>query len=48
MNDNFFANAYQQFGVEIIIPNEDEKKEINRILFEELTKNIFSPHQKNI
>ena len=46
MNDKFFANAYQEFGVEIINPNEDEKKEINRIIFEELTKNIFLPASK--
>ena len=46
MNDKFFANAYQEFGVEIINPNEDEKKEINRIIFEELTKNKFLPASK--
>ena len=32
MNDPFFANAYKEFNVEIINPNEDEKKEINRII----------------
>ena len=47
MSDNFFANAYQEFGVEIINPEEDEKKEINRIIFEELTKNIFLPTSKD-
>lgn len=46
MNDPFFANAYKEFNVEIINPNEDEKKEINRIIFEELTKNIFLPASK--
>ena len=46
MNDKFFANAYQEFGIEIINPEEDQKKEINRIIFEELTKNKFLPTSK--
>ena len=41
MTDEFFIDAYKMCGVEIISPEENEKKEIDRIIFEELTQNIF-------
>ena len=41
MTDTFYVEAYREFGVEIISPDEIEKKEIDRIIFDELTKNIF-------
>lgn len=47
MTDTFFKEAYREFGVEIINPDEVEKKEIDRIIFDELTKNVFLPTSKD-
>ena len=47
MTDPFYADAYCEYGVNIISPNEAEKKEIVRIIFDELTKNIFLPTSKD-
>ena len=41
MTDNFYINAYKDYGIELISPEEDVKREIDRILFDELTKHIF-------
>ena len=37
MSDAFYINAYKSCGISILVPNEPERKEINRIIFEELT-----------
>ena len=37
MSDIFFVQAYQDCGIEVMTPAEEEKKEIDRIIFEELT-----------
>ena len=41
MTDEFYIKAYRELGVELISPDEDEKKEVDRIIFDELTKNKF-------
>lgn len=47
MTDQFYANAYKEFGIELIYPNEVEKKELDRILFDELTNHIFLESSKD-
>ena len=46
MTDSFFNQAYHEYGVELVSPNEADKKEIDRIIFEELTQNIFLDSSK--
>lgn len=46
MTDAFFVDAFQKCGVELVRPNEDDKQEINRIIFEELTHHRFLPTSK--
>lgn len=46
MSDAFFIEAYGAFGVELIAPEEDEKKEIDRIIFDEMTHHTFLPNSK--
>lgn len=41
MSEQFYVDAYKEYGVELISPNEEEKKEIDRIIFEELTHHKF-------
>lgn len=41
MTDEFYVKAYRQHGIEIISPSEIEMKEIDRIIFDELTDNKF-------
>ena len=38
MSDDFFVQAYLDCGIEVMTPAEVEKKEIDRIIFEELTQ----------
>lgn len=46
MTDTFYANAYKNYGIELINPSEIEKKEIDRILFDELTNHNFVDSSK--
>ena len=46
MSDNFFVQAYQNCGIEVMTPSEEEKKEIDRIIFEELTQNQINATAK--
>lgn len=46
MTDPFFAKSYEASGIELITPTEIEKKEIDRILFDELTNHIFLASSK--
>ena len=46
MSDNFFVQAYQDCGIEVITPSEEEKKEIDRIIFEELTQHQINAAAK--
>ena len=46
MSDNFFVQAYQDCGIEVMTPSEEEKKEIDRIIFEELTQHQINATAK--
>lgn len=46
MTDSFFTESYQENGIDLIVPTEIEKKEIDRILFDELTNHIFLESSK--
>ena len=46
MSDNFFVQAYQDCGIEVMTPSEKEKKEIDRIIFEELTQHQINATAK--
>ena len=46
MTDPFYAKAYKEYGIELINPDEIKKKEIDRILFDELTNHIFLDSSK--
>lgn len=46
MSDNFFVHAYQDCGIEVMTPSEEEKKEIDRIIFEELTQHQINAAAK--
>ena len=46
MSDPFFVEAYQANGVEPILPSEKEKKEIDRIIFDEMVHHQFLPNSK--
>ena len=47
MSDNFFVQAYQDCGIEVMTPSEEEKKEIDRIIFEELTQHQINAAAKS-
>ncbi len=46
MSDSFYVKAYAENGVELISPNEEEKREIDRIIFEEMTHHKFLTSSK--
>lgn len=46
MSDPFFKDAYKAFDIELMSPNEKEKKEIDSIIFDELTHHRFEPSSK--
>jgi aspartate racemase len=46
MTDSFYADAFKEFGIELLYPNKTEKKEIDRILFDELTNHQFLESSK--
>ncbi|MCG8308500.1 MAG: amino acid racemase [Cytophagales bacterium] len=46
MSDDFYVNAFREFGVELIAPEEQEKREVDRIIFDEMTHHRFLPSSK--
>ena len=46
MSDKFYSNTFRDNGIELVSPNEEDKKEIDRIIFEELTQNVFLDSSK--
>lgn len=46
MTDPFFAEAYNEVGIDVITPTIEDKKAIHRIIFEELTHNRFTTDSK--
>lgn len=47
MTDSFYTEAYKEFGIELINPNEEEKTAIDRIIFDELTNHVFLESSKD-
>lgn len=41
MTNKFYQDAYGEYGIELLSPSELEMKEIDRILFDELTNQVF-------
>ncbi|QBQ64059.1 aspartate/glutamate racemase family protein [Actinobacillus indolicus] len=46
MADNFYVDGLRERGVEPIVPDDDAKLEIHRIIFEELCVGIIKPESK--
>jgi len=46
MTDAFFRDAYAAYGVELVSPSEEEKRELDRIIFDEMTQHQFLPGSK--
>ena len=46
MSDKFFVQAYKDCDIEVMTPTEEEKKEIDRIIFEELTQHQINAAAK--
>lgn len=46
MTDEFYREAFREYGIELISPAKIVKKEIDKIIFEELTQNIFLDSSK--
>ena len=47
MEQDFYRNKLEESGINVIIPNQEERNDINRIIFEELCLGIISPASKN-
>jgi aspartate racemase len=47
MEQDFMRQYYQKnFGIEVVIPNAKERDEIHHIIYNELTKGVFTPQAK--
>jgi aspartate racemase len=40
MQASFYRDACREFGIEVVVPSGEEQDEVNRIIFEELTRGI--------
>ncbi|MEX0274553.1 MAG: aspartate/glutamate racemase family protein [Flavobacteriaceae bacterium] len=47
MTDSFYVEAYRDVGVDLVGPTEEEKREIDRIIFDEMTHHKFLPSSKD-
>jgi aspartate racemase len=48
MTDAFYIDAYRICGVEILSPEEDEMREVDRIIFDEMCHHLFLPESKQV
>jgi len=46
MQATFYQNTCRAMGIDVVTPDESEQDEINRIIFEELTRGIFRDETK--
>ncbi len=47
MTDDFYKKSFSQYGISLISPLEEEKQEINRIIWDEMTNHQFLLSSKN-
>lgn len=41
MEENFYRERLKNYGIEVVIPDEDDRHEISRIIYDELCRGIF-------
>lgn len=46
MQSAFFQKAFQRYDLEIIVPNQEDQKLVNEVIFKELTFHIIKPESK--
>lgn len=46
MQSDFFQKAFQRYNLEIIVPNQEDQKLVNEVIFNELTFHIIKPESK--
>lgn len=46
MNDPFYREGLQQFGIEALIPGKEEKEFINRVIMGELAYDVLNPESR--
>ena len=46
MAESYMREKYEAFGLEIIVPEADEQNDIDKIIFDELVKNVISESSK--
>ena len=46
MEQDFYKRRLTEGGLEVLIPGEADRREINRVIFEELCRGVISPHSK--
>ncbi|QOX65323.1 aspartate/glutamate racemase family protein [Anoxybacterium hadale] len=46
MEQNFYRNKLEEYGIKVMIPDEEERDDINRIIFEELCLGTISADSK--
>jgi aspartate racemase len=47
MENSFFKDQLAKFGIEVIVPENDERNFIHQVIFNELTKGIFKDETKH-
>ena len=48
MAEDYMRKAYEDSGIDIIVPSHYQQKKIDQIIFEELVKNVVTPESKQI
>ncbi len=46
MEDGFYEDGLRRHGLDVIVPDDEDRNEIHRIIFEELCRGIFKEHSK--
>jgi len=47
MNSSYYQDAFNKYGIKIIVPNQTDKEIINKILYNELTFHIIKDDSRN-
>ena len=46
MEDGFYEDGLRRYGLDVVIPDEEDRNEVHRIIFEELCRGIFKDSSK--
>jgi aspartate racemase len=47
MEEDFYAERLARWGIEVVLPDADDRTEVDRVIFEELTRSVIEERSRS-